>query len=47
MEEYFDIMSQCPLFAGISRQELGLMLNCLDGKITGITKVICSLYERQ
>ncbi len=38
MEEYFDIMSQCPLFAGISRQELGLMLNCLDGKITGITK---------
>ena len=38
MEEYFDIMSQCPLFAGISRQELGLMLNCLYGKITGITK---------
>lgn len=33
MEEYFDILSQCPLFAGISRQELSSMLNCLDGKI--------------
>ena len=38
MEEYFDILSQCSLFSGISRQELGLMLNCLDGKITDIGK---------
>ena len=38
MEAYFDVLSQCSLFTGISRQELGLMLNCLDGKITGITK---------
>lgn len=38
MEEYLDILSQCPLFAGISRQELGLMLNGLGGKITGIAK---------
>ena len=38
MEDYFDILSQCPLFAGISRQELGQMLRCLDGKITGIAK---------
>ena len=38
MEEYFDILSQCPLFSGISRQEMGLMLNCLGGKITCITK---------
>ena len=38
MEDYFDILSQCPLFAGISRQELGQMLSCLDGKITGIAK---------
>ena len=38
MEEYFDILSQCPLFAGISRQELGQMLRCLGGKITGIAK---------
>ena len=38
MEAYFDVLSQCSLFTGISQQELGLMLNCLDGKITGITK---------
>ena len=38
MEKYFDILSQCPLFSGISRQEMGLMLNCLDGKITGVAK---------
>ena len=38
MEEYFDILSQCPLFFGISRQEMGLMLNCLGGKITCIAK---------
>ena len=38
MEEYFDILSQCPLFSGISRQELGQMLSCLGGKITGIAK---------
>ena len=38
MEEYFDILSQCPLFSGISRQEMGLMLNCLGGKITCIAK---------
>lgn len=38
MEEYFDILSQCPLFAGICLQELGQMLSCLGGKITGIAK---------
>ena len=38
MEEYFDILSQCPLFSGISRQALGDMLICLGGKITGIAK---------
>ena len=38
MEEYFDILSQCPLFFGISRQEIGLMLNCLGGKTTCIAK---------
>ena len=38
MEEYFDSLSQCPLFAGISQQELGRMLSCLGGKITGIAK---------
>ena len=38
MEEYFDILSQCSLFSGISRQEMELMLNCLGGKITDIGK---------
>ena len=33
MEEYFDVMSQCPLFAGISQEELKSLLSCLDGKI--------------
>lgn len=33
MEEYFDVLSQCPLFAGISQEELKSMLGCLDGKI--------------
>ena len=30
MEEYFDILSQCPLFAGITREELKSMLSCMD-----------------
>ena len=38
MEEYFDVLSGCPLFAGIERAEIKEMLNCLDGKIVGITK---------
>ena len=38
MEEYFDVLSQCPLFSGISQEEMGLMLNCLGGKIATITK---------
>ena len=38
MEEYFDILSQCPLFSGISREELKSMLSCLDGRITHIAK---------
>ena len=33
MEEYFDILSQCPLLAGISQEELKSLLSCLDGKI--------------
>lgn len=33
MEEYFDVLSQCPLFAGISQEELKSMLGCLDGRI--------------
>lgn len=38
MEEYFDILSQCPLFSGISQEELKSMLSCLDGKIIKTAK---------
>ena len=38
MEEYFDILSQCPLFSGISREELKSMLSCLDGRIIKTVK---------
>ena len=38
MEEYFDILRQCPLFAGISQEELKSMLSCLDGKIIKTSK---------
>lgn len=38
MEDFFDILSQCPLFAGISQEELKSMLSCLDGKIASIVK---------
>lgn len=38
MEEYFEVLSHCPLFSGITQPELQKMLGCLDGKITGIPK---------
>jgi len=33
MEKYFEVLSQCPLFFGIQREELGKMLPCLGCKI--------------
>lgn len=38
MEEYYEVLSQCPLFAGIGQREMRDMLGCLDGKIAGIAK---------
>ena len=38
MEAYFEILSQCSLFAGITQPEMTEMLRCLEGKITGIPK---------
>lgn len=38
MEKYFEVLSHCPLFAGITKPEIREMLSCLDGKITGIPK---------
>ena len=38
MEEYFDLLSASPLFAGISCCELGSMLQCLGAKVSDISK---------
>lgn len=38
METTFEILSQCPLFAGITQPEMTAMIRCLGGKITGIAK---------
>ena len=38
MEEYFEILSRCPLFHGIDRGDLAGMLSCLGGKIMEIPK---------
>ena len=38
MEQYYDILLHCPLFDGITRQELGTMLACLDGNILEAAK---------
>ena len=38
MEHLFDILLHCPLFNGITRQELEEMLGCLDGKILDIPR---------
>ena len=33
MDEYFEILSQCSLFTGITQEELNSMLTCLNGTI--------------
>ena len=38
MEAYYEILSQCPLFMGITRQEMPEILNCLDKKVVEIPK---------
>lgn len=38
MEKYFEIILGNPLFAGISREELGSMMGCLGAKITNAAK---------
>lgn len=38
MEKYFEVLTQCPLFAEITQPEIREMQSCLDGKITGIPK---------
>lgn len=38
MKEYFDLLSVSPLFAGISEEELGSLLQCLDAKIVDVSR---------
>lgn len=38
MEAYYEILSQCPLFTGITRQEMPEILNCLVKKVVEIPK---------
>jgi CRP-like cAMP-binding protein len=32
MEEYFEILARCPLFLGIEQENLGTVVDCLNGK---------------
>lgn len=38
MEDFLEVLSQCPLFAGITQPDLTEVLRCLDGKTTEIPK---------
>ena len=38
MEKYFDILMENPLFAGITREELGSLMGCLSAKTVEKTK---------
>lgn len=38
MEEYFEVLTRCPLFTGITTSELLEMLRCMDGKILWVAK---------
>lgn len=38
MEQYFEVLSQCPLFDGIDRADFAGMLACLGGKVTSFSK---------
>lgn len=38
MEDFFKILSQCPLFDGIEQSDLNSMIVCLDGKTVDVPK---------
>lgn len=38
MEKYFEILLQCPLFAGIEQSDLHHMIDCLNGKLIDVPK---------
>ncbi len=45
MREYFDILSACPLFQGIDRQELGAALGCLRARVSPLARGEAALRE--
>lgn len=45
MKEYFDILSACPLFRGIERQELGTALECLRARVSSLARGEAALSE--
>lgn len=38
MKRYFEILNSCPLFAGISESDMGILLHCLSAKEQGFHK---------
>ncbi|MDO5381250.1 MAG: Crp/Fnr family transcriptional regulator [Eubacteriales bacterium] len=38
MKDFFEILSQCPLFHGIEQSDLNSMISCLDGKTIHVPK---------
>lgn len=38
MEQYFESMSKCPLFAGIDRDDMAGLLACLGGRVVPLAK---------
>lgn len=38
MEKYFDLLSANPLFQGIDREDLGLLLGCLQARVAQVSK---------
>ena len=38
MEKYFEVLTRCPLFAGITKEESAGMLECLGGRVMQVPK---------
>ena len=38
MEQYFEILSRCPLFTGIDRDDMAGLLACLGGRVVSLAK---------
>lgn len=45
MEKYFEALSQCPLFAGIEKNDYHFMIECLKGKTVSVVKKNAVLLE--